>query len=308
MKLYHRKPNDIAPLCQPDPYILKVGNTYYVYATNEEGVQLYKSENLTDWTFEGFCYKRENEVSYWAPAVTQIGGKFYMYYSSRYIGDEDVHSHRIKVAVSDRPDGGFEFVKELLEPFSIDAHVVDTPSGLYIFYCNNDYDSVRAGTLVMLDKMIDPLTVEGNPVRVIVPTLDEEIFEKNRFKQGQHWHTIEGAFYFEKDDYHYIMYSGSAFEKETYFIGYSVAYGKTDDLRKLNFKKYPSDDVYAPLVCKNEFLEGSGHNSVLEENGKYYCVYHARDIDEPVKDQDTRSFRMDEMKVENGKLSITITK
>ena len=104
------------------------------------------------------------------------------------------------------------------------------------------------------------------------------------------------------------MYSGSAYEKETYFIGYSVAKGETDDLRKLDFKKYPDENTYKPLVCKNEYLEGSGHNSVIVDNGKYYCIYHARDIGEPVKDQDTRTFRADEMVVDNGVLSVTLTK
>ena len=308
MKLYHRKPQDNAPLGQADPYMIKANGYYYVYATHEKGVQLYKSKSLKEgWEFMGFCYSRENEVSYWAPSVIELDGKFYMYYSTRYVGNEDVHSHQIKVAVSTSPEGPFEFKCELLEPFSIDAHVIKDETGLYIFYCNNDYDSDRAGTFIMLDKMVDPFTVEGKPVRVVVPTLDEEIFEKNRFKQGQHWHTIEGAFYFKEGDYHYVMYSGSTYQKDTYFIGYSVAKGETDDLRKLNYQKYPNDNTYCPLVCKNEFLEGSGHNSVIKEGDKYYIVYHARDIAEPVKDQDTRSFRVDELKVDNGILKVDLT-
>ncbi|MBO4962181.1 MAG: glycoside hydrolase family 43 protein [Clostridia bacterium] len=309
MKLYHRKPQDNAPLGQADPYMIKANGNYYVYATHEKGVQLYKSSSLFgEWEFLGFCYSRECEVSYWAPSVIELDGVFYMYYSTRYVGNDDVHSHRIKVATSTSPEGPFEFKCELLEPFSIDAHVIKDDTGLYIFYCNNDYDSVRAGTFIMLDKMVDPFTVEGKPVRVVVSSLDEEIFQKDRFKVGQHWHTIEGAFYFKEGDYHYVMYSGSAYEKETYFIGYSVAKGETDDLRKLNFKKYPDDNTYKPLVCKNEYLEGSGHNSVIVDNGKYYCIYHARDIGEPVKDQDTRTFRADEMVVDNGVLSVTLTK
>ena len=80
------------------------------------------------------------------------------------------------------------------------------------------------------------------------------------------------------------------------------------DLRKLDYKKYPDDNTYMPLVCKNDFLEGSGHNSVLKEGDKYYIIYHARDREETVKDQDTRTFRVDELVVDNGKLSVTLTK
>ena len=44
--------------------------------------------------------------------------------------------------------------------------------------------------------MLDPFTPEGNPVLAVEPTLDEDIFRRDRYKKGQHWHTIEGAFYF----------------------------------------------------------------------------------------------------------------
>lgn len=96
-----------------------------------------------------------------------------------------------------------------MKPFSIDPHVVKSGNDLYIFYSLNDYDAKRAGTLIVLDKMKDPLEVENKPKVVVRATLDEEIFMKDRFKKGQHWHTIEGAYYFRKGDYHYILYSGN---------------------------------------------------------------------------------------------------
>jgi hypothetical protein len=41
--------------------------------------------------------------------------------------------------------------------------VVQTPSGLYIFYCNNAYEGERAGTRIFCDRMIAPDRLEGNP-------------------------------------------------------------------------------------------------------------------------------------------------
>ena len=310
MNLYNKNMGVGVPEGQADPYVLEANGKFYVYATHSEGVQLYKSDYMDkDWKYLGLCYSKEDEKEYWAPAVTEINGKFYMYYSSMPIGEDDVHTQRIKVAVSDSPEGPFTFVKDLLEPFSIDPHVVDTPQGIYIFYCNNDWDAPhRAGTFIKMDKMPDPLNVEGKPVDVVRPTLDEEIFEKDRFKKGQHWHTIEGAFYFAEGDYHYVMYSGSAYTKETYFIGYSVAKGKVDDLRELQFKKYPDDDTYAPLVCKNQYVEGTGHNSVLYHDGEYYIFYHGRDVGNRKESTDTRTFRMDKMQVKDGRLFVEITR
>lgn len=122
---------------------------------------------------------------------------------------------------------------------------------------------------------------------------------------GQHWHTIEGAFYFYKDGIHYLMYSGACYQNPTYFIGYCTAKGPEDaDLRTLEWKKYPDENTYAPLLTKNEIAEGLGHNSVLYEDGKYYIVYHARDYGDIEKKEDTRSARIDELIVDDGKLSV----
>ena len=72
--------------------------------------------------------------------------------------------------------------------FSIDPHMVQTPSGLYLFYCNNDEEAERPGTYILCDKMTDPYTLEGNPRKAVWATLDEEIYMRDRFKKGQHWH------------------------------------------------------------------------------------------------------------------------
>jgi len=308
MKLYKRKENDTAPLGQADPYILSHGGKYYIYATHEEGVQLYSSENFADWIFEGFCFAREGEKSYWAPAVMEYKGTFYMYYSSMPKNEEDCHTQRIQVAKAQTPAGPFQYVCDLLPPFSIDAHAVNTPAGLYLFYSVNDYEAQRAGTLIVLDKLIDPYTVEGNPKVVVRPTIDEEIFMRDRFRCGQHWHTIEGAFYFYKGDRHYLLYSGSAYTNETYFIGYSTAEGTPADLRDLQWSKYPDDDTYCPLIAKNDCVEGTGHNSLIEIDGKMWIVYHARDMaggNNPIG-EDVRVMRADIMEIDGDRLSVEI--
>ena len=39
---------------QPDPYIIKSGGKYYIYATGVDGVHGYTSDSLTgDWTYCG---------------------------------------------------------------------------------------------------------------------------------------------------------------------------------------------------------------------------------------------------------------
>lgn len=309
MKLYQRKTNDTAPIAQADPYMIKADDgRYYVYSS---GAHLFESDHLLEgWEYKGICLDMTGQKNCWAPCVIEIDGKYYMYYSSMDEDTDDEHDQTMRVASADSPHGPFGNVKKLMPPFSIDPHVVKNGTGLYLFYCQNITEAERVGTYVYCDRMTDPYTMEGKPACVIAPTLDEEIYQKDRFKKGEHWHTIEGAFYFYVDGIHYLMYSGANHTNPTYFIGYSVAYGPEDaDLRTLEWKKYPDDCTYAPLLCRNDFVEGMGHNSVIFDDGKCYIVYHGRDVGDLEKiPEDSRSARIDEMKIDREKLSVEPTR
>lgn len=291
---------------QADPYIFKAANgKYYIYVTGVDGVHAFESQSLTaEYKYIGNVCKIEGKNEYWAPAVIYIEGKYYMYVSCMPDSSDDVHLQAMHVAVSDSPDGQFVNAKQIIEPFSIDAHVVKNQSGLYIFYSTNDYEAQRAGTYIVVDKMIDPFTPCNNPVAVVRPTLDEEIFARDRFKQGQHWHTLEGAFYFNEGDYHYVTYSGNCYQNEYYYLGYAVAKTSETDLTKIEFKKYPDENTYCPLISKNEFESGTGHNSVIKDGDDWYVVYHGRDLDLDDKATgDTRTARICKLKVDGEKLT-----
>ena len=291
---------------QADPYILKGANgKYYVYVTGGDGVHAYESDKLeSGYNYIGKVFTMQGKKEFWAPAVTEIDGKYYMYVSCMPENCDDVHQQAMHVAVSNSASGPFENAKQIIAPFSIDAHVVQNQAGLFIFYSVNDYEAQRAGTYVVVDKMLDPFTPCGNPVSVVRPTLDEEIFMKNRFKQGQHWHTLEGAFYFNQGDWHYLIYSGNCYQNEYYYLGYAVAHTSERDLTKIKFTKYPNPETYYPLINKNEFEAGTGHNSVIYDNGEWYAVYHGRDL---VPDKrligDDRTGRICKLKVNGEKLT-----
>lgn len=281
------------PASQADPYIFKANGKYYLYATGTDGVVTYVSDRLfTGWKYVGITLTEPGMKEYWAPCIIERDGIYYMYYSSFPKEEEDTHKQAVKVAVGESPEGPFVYKKTILPAFSIDPHVVKSGKDYYIFYSVNDAEAVRAGTYIVVDKLVDMFTAEGKPAKVVVPTLDEEIFMYDRFRKGQHWHTIEGAFYFRKGNDHYVTYSGNCYQNEKYFLGYAYAHGGGDDLRKLKFEKQPSDQVYAPLLCRNGEEEGTGHNSIIEENGKYYLVYHARDISADRSGPDCRTARI----------------
>lgn len=295
--------HDGEPTAQPDPFVFSYGGKYYIYATGADGVHGYVSDRLDgDWRYMGMVYTQKGRKEFWAPCVYIDKNKIYLYYSSVPADSDDVHDECIAVAVSDRPDGGFTYVCDLLPPFSIDPHVVESGGSLYIFYSVNDYEAARAGTYIVVQKMASPVKVEGAPTAVVRPTLDEEIFMRDRFRKGQHWHTLEGAFYFREGDYHYLIYSGNCYMNEKYYLGYAVAHTTETDLTKVRFQKMPSDDTYCPLIAQNEWETGTGHNSVIKDGGKYYCVYHGREAGE-TRLVDTRSARLCELVVKDGTLT-----
>ena len=293
---------------QADPYIFEYDGRYYIYTTGHDGIYAYESDDLfTGWKPCGRVMTMPGHHGFWAPSVIEIDGWFYMYNSFEFYGatpDEGGHRQSMFVSKAHNPLGPFTNTKQILRPFSIDSHIVKNESGLFLFYSTNRFEGDRIGTHIVVDRMLDPYTPARNPKVVVEPTLDEDIYTRDRYKEGQHWHTIEGAFYFREGDWHYLMYSGNCFEQPTYYIGYARAKTTETDLTKIKFEKYPDDNTYHPILAANEFEEGTGHHSMIKKDGQWYAVYHARDYDQNLGNAfDARNARICKINVNDGILT-----
>ena len=130
----------------PDPHVIKVGDTYYAYATNGTGrnVQTARSTDLVKWEVlpdalpvlpawvkPGFT---------WAPEVIQVGETFLLYYTAR---DKASDKQCVGVAVSDKPEGRFKdtrdsaLVCQTAEGGTIDASPFLDGDKLYLLYKND---------------------------------------------------------------------------------------------------------------------------------------------------------------------------
>ena len=291
---------------QADPFILKANGRYYIYVTGHDGIYAYHSDNLfSGWKYHGVVMTVPGLTAFWAPSVIELDDKFYMYNSIEIdtdTPDQGRHTGAMHVSVADNPLGPFTNTTQLLHPFSIDSHVVKNEAGLFLFYSTNRFEGERVGTYIVVDKLLDPFHAAGNPVTVVEPTLDEDIFERDRYKKGQHWHTIEGAFYFKEGDWQYVMYSGNCFEQPTYYVGYARAKTSETDLTKIKFEKYPDDKTYSPVLAANDFEEGTGHHSMIKEDGQWYAVYHARGYNDGLGASafDARNARICKLNVKDG--------
>ncbi|GAB2477562.1 glycoside hydrolase family 43 protein [Xylanimonas ulmi] len=299
----------------PDPFVLRFRGRYYCYATGSDGVRVSVSPDLVTWKSLGLALTVEGRAEYWAPCVIYAQGAFWMYYSDRPQGSDDPHQEVLQVATSPLPQGPFRPRRRFFDTFSIDPHVVRDPqSGEYVmFYSTNDATGLAAenvGTSILIDRMTAMDRLAGQPRPVVLPTLDQEIFERNRFGDGRDWYTIEGATYFTHHDTAFLTYSGNAYVGTDYFIGYSraavrAADGSMTPVTDLHWSKFPSDYVYAPLVRRNDDVEGTGHNSVVKAPNLIddWIVYHGRDADQvldPRKEQ--RVMRVDRLYPDGDRL------
>ncbi len=284
----------------PDPFILRWCGDYYCYATDHNGVKVSVSHDLTLWEDCGFALTESNYEEYWAPAVLYENGVFYLYYSNVPRGEGDCHQEFLKVATATNPLGPFQWQQTFFDKFSIDAHPIYWNGKRYLFYSVNDWigtDEKIAGTGILVDELVTPTQLRGEPKAVVMPTLEQEIYERNRFNDGRDWYTIEGAATVCRDNRCWVLYSGNAFVNTDYFVGSAVASSR-DDFMEMEWKKYPSDHEWHPLLRKNNDVEGTGHNTVTKAPNLVdeWIVYHGRNAhEELIQGVEQREMRMDRL-------------
>lgn len=272
IKNYAIGPNDIT--CNPDPFVFRFCGKYYCYSSGETGINVLVSDDLQSFEHMGYAYTGENEHSFWAPALFYYNGIFYLYYSSLLSGEKDDHSHYLRVASSRSPLGPFAFERTLISDFAIDPHVVQSRDGIFLLYSRNvTRGTDKIGTVISIDRMCSPICVAGNPRNVIMPTIEQEIFEKNRFGDGKDWYTIEGGFYIKRNAHQYVLYSGNAYTSPNYFVGCAIS-NEQVELTSALFKK---DRKFTPVISSGNGLVGTGHNSIVKapDNCTDLIVYHA---------------------------------
>ena len=271
----------------PDPFVLKFCGEYFAYCTGfaDDGlaVGVAHSTNLAEWNYiGGALLPLESEPPYyWAPEVVYSNGKFYMYYSC---GNEMLME--IRVAISDRPEGGFvdAGVRLTKEEFAIDAHVfVDDDGQRYMFYATDFLDHSHIGTGTVVDKMRSWYELEGNPRPVTRAAYDWQVYDANRAeKGGVRWHTVEGPTVFKHRGKYLEMFSGGNWTNSSY----GVAFASSDEILSPREwqQSIDGETLFPVLRTIPEKVIGPGHNSAVigPNNRELYCVYHSWVGDERV--------------------------
>lgn len=298
--------DDGAARTNPDPFGFQYRGRYYCVATDEHGIKGSWSDDLVLWHDAGCVLQIPGRSNYWAPCVTYCEGRFYMYFSCAPSESFDPHDEHLMVASASDPMGPYEYMHTFFDSFSIDPHVVRGDDGHhYMFYSTNDPasdDENFIGTSIFVDRLIAFDSLAGNPRPVVCPTLPEEMFEANRFGDGRDWYTVEGATYLRRRDRAYMTYSGNAYVRENYFVGYSSAQAD-GPIDALTWHKFPSDNEHRPLIMRSRDVEGTGHNSLVVGPNlvDLWILYHGRDAaDELDPAREQRTMRLDPLYFDGG--------
>lgn len=272
-----------------DPFVWQVGKDYYAVGTGTESKNnskpskftIMRSSDLVIWEKCGWALTAldGDYYDYWAPEVAFSNGKYYLYYS---VG-KDHKAHQLRVAVSDNPAGPYVSIdRPLSHPdctFAIDAHPFQDLDGKwYLFYCKDFLDSnetIRPGTAIVVDRLIDMVKLAGEERVVARATRDWQRFQSNRNMYGgiYDWHTLEGAAVLAHKGKYYCFYSGGCYQNDTYGVDYVVA--------NSIMGPYKDDKPGQPRILRTVpgRVIGPGHNSfVIGPDGETICiVYHAWD-------------------------------
>ena len=267
-----------------DPFVLKHNGEYYAYGTVPQGgrtIPVLHSRDLVDWRRLGDALTLRDDAfeALWAPEVAYDNGTFYMYYSA---GGAEGQGHRLRVATATRPTGPFEDSGVVLtpdEPFSIDPHPFRDEDGRWhLYYCRDflDEEGGRAGTGIVVDRLLDMSRLAGKQRTVVRPHAEWQLYERQRRWYGRvwDWYTVEGPFVRKRNGRYYCFYSGGAWKEPNYGVSYVVAGHPMGP-----FVSEVGTDGPKLLHTRPEQVIGPGHASVVRatDNLNEYIVYHAWD-------------------------------
>lgn len=304
-----------------EPHVF--GNRVYLYGSHDKAnsdrfcVQDYTVysapvEDLSSWTCHGVSYKKSQDLrsqdgrsperypDYYAPdCVRGNDGKYYLYYCAM---GPNVHAFGpMSVAVSDKPEGPFEYLGDIKNPdgtpllkyLTNDPAVINDSGRIWLYYgwgLGYDFRSkILGGYFRWIESLIfkrstkeiketkpsimncvcvelegDMLTVKGEPVPVIdsKDTADKKGgFYKHPFFEAASIRKFNGLYY--------LVYSSG--------VNNELAYATS---------KYPDRGFeYRGVIISNSDLGFNGnkrkkaaagtiHGGIEKINGQYYIFYH----------------------------------
>ena len=265
----------------PDPSVIKVGGTYWAYATQTVlgngqriNIQSASSTDLVHWTYGNDVLPTRPSWSnyvwnYWAPHVIHAADQstYIMYYSA----PADTSGMCIAIATSATPQGPFTDAGSPLtcgDSFDhIDPMEFDDPvSGKHYLYWGSAGAPISAREL---DATLMHFTATSTAVPVLQPS------------GAPYESLIEGPWVIKRGDWYYLFYSGDACCGPNPHYAVLVARSTSPTGPYQKHGAALGTDSSAILTGDDRF-KGPGHNAIITDAaGNDWIVYHAVDPNKP---------------------------
>jgi beta-xylosidase len=273
----------------PDPFALRVGETWYAYATNDGdvNVQTLTSPDLATWTKRPDALPELGSWAYpgktWAPEVLEHEGRYVLYYTAN---SADAGRQCIGRAVADAPAGPFRdesetpLVCQADQGGSIDPSPFrDEDGSLYLLW-KNDGNCCGMDTSIYAQPLsADGLSLEGEPARLV--------------QQDGGWEAdvIEAPTLFRHEGRYFLFFSANAFDGDLYAVGYATCETPLG----------PCEDAPEnPILKSGCGASGPGHQAIVRVDGETWLLYHAW----PRSGAEKRQLWLDRLTWENGKPAV----
>lgn len=277
-----------------DCQVLRDGDWWYMTATPRvapsqkeikgnivEGVPLYKSKDLTQWTFVKYIVERPSPNSwyyrrFWAPEIHKIKGKYYATFNCSN-PDHDYPGQWMGYAVADNIEGPYTVVtqKKPLGNGNDLTFYEDTDERVYAFYnrgrefgigfCEIDLKKGKfigePVSCILPEKVDYEFDKDGNLIKI--PGYDGRLIPK--VKKYYDWDAIgiEGAYVIKRNGIYYLFYS-------SWTRGYEIGYATARNIRG-PWKKHEGNPIYGAMnksTChKNGFTWSGDANSPFNQVG-----------------------------------------
>jgi len=289
---------NIGTITGADPFVLTDGDTYYLYATNANGIGDcsylcgWKSKNLTDWESLGKVFVPQRDAwtvsSLWAPEVIKYGDKYYLYYSGYNVmqQDEELGNDKklgmgIGVAVADNPAGPFKEISgttpygtytHTKSPFNfgfkaIDASpFVDPDTGKIYLYVSQDQVN-RTSSVYACELYDDMVTVKPGTLTqtaLVKPSQSWESPTKtSKWNEAPHMLKYNGKYY--------LFYSANYYQSSAYAVGIAVSDDPLSGFVKVDYN--PILQAFSDW----SYTSGTGHCSIFKspDGTEYWMAYHS---------------------------------
>ncbi len=305
--------NDLKSMPLPDPDVIEVGDTYYIYGTTDrtgsKTFDCYETEDFN--TFKIHMNIEETPSDYWgtktmfAPEVYYYNNLYWLYYSDN---SKETGLRYINVMTSESPSGPFKPYKgknahnedvdaskvplfrhnDSLALSALDQTLLfDDDGSIYMYY--SIYDTGIMQYIIGVE-MLDPVTADWDTYKILIRP--GELTPKTTNSNMLIWEAYSG---FKVAEGPYMLKSPNGLYYLTYSVNhyddryYTVCYAYSNEPLGDYTKPYDKDGNWTNLLFGyaggmahttvfdqwDGFMSGTGHHCFFKSGDQWMIGYHA---------------------------------